>query len=387
MNRHRPTRSLVLTPEGLQGYLKEIYYDPNHPAGYGGASAVYNAIKAEGRYHVTLKQIKNWLRAQDAYTLFKPARKHFKRPRIIISDKDQQWESDTLSMTYYRKENDNVGYILVCIDVFTRFLITRPLVSLKGNEVKKAFEDIFRFNQPPKSIRTDRGSEFVNREVKEYFSQKNINHFLTNNETKACHAERVIRTIRTRIGRLFKGQHNFDWLHHLSQVTDAYNSSKHRALPTSPLEAMCVLDKNYLWHHQYMRNDRATETGPNDKYEFDLGDRVRISYLQSKFHRAYDEHFSKEIYTVIERRMSQGFQRYKIKSWNNSPVDGEFYRVQLQKVDVDENTKYEIERILKRRTVGPKNDRRREVLVKWIGWDDSYSSWVLESDVVDLQAD
>ena len=126
------------TEKEMNDYLKSIYYDPEHAAGYTGAATVYKAVKSEGKYKITLKQIKSWLAAQDAYATFKPARKRFPRPKVIVSSKDQMWDCDCLSMKYHTSDNKGYGYILVCIDVFTRFLYTRPLVALQGVRVKEA---------------------------------------------------------------------------------------------------------------------------------------------------------------------------------------------------------------------------------------------------------
>ena len=373
------------TDTEMENYLKSIYYNSRHPAGFAGSVAVYNAVRAEGKHAISLKRIRKWLQKQEAYNTFRPALKRFPRPRLIVNDKDAQWEVDTLSMQGSRKFNNDYAFILVCIDVFTRHLITRPLKALRGGDVKAAFEDIFQFNEEPRTIRTDRGSEFVNAEMKAYFLSKKIHHFLTNNETKASHAERVIRTIRMRIGRLFKGKHSFDWLSRLAGITEAYNQSKHRSIGSSPLEAMCVTDKNMLWHRQYLRNDAATATGPNQPFQFDFGDRVKASYLSKSFDRAYDERWGKMIYTITGRKMSQGYQMYKLKNWQNESIDGWFYATELQVVEVDDDTQFEVERVIKRRTTGPRNARRREVLVKWLGWSDSYTSWIPESDLVQFE--
>ena len=51
---------------------------------------------------------------------------------------------------------------------------------------------------------------------------------------------------------------------------------------------------------------------------------------------------------------------------------------------VDKNTTYKVGKILKRRVVGPRNTRRREVFVDWVGWNSTYSSWIPENDLVSL---
>lgn len=276
----------------INDYLNSIYYDANHAAGYTGANTVYKAVKSEGQHKITLTRIKNWLASQDAYAVFKPARKTFKRPKVIVSYKDQMWDCDCLSMKYHKEDNHGYAYILVCIFVFTRFLYPQPLTALKGVIVKQAYQDIFSHNEEPASIRSDHGSEFVNQTMKEFFISRAIKHYLTSNEIKTSHGERVIQTLRMRIARMFRANNNFNWVDTLQDVTHGYNNSIHSALNSTPTDAMCATEKSELWHWQYKRNDKATKTGPNKRYIFEIGDRVRISYLRESFHRAYDHSWS-----------------------------------------------------------------------------------------------
>ena len=60
----------------------------------------------------------------------------------------------------------------------------------------------------------------------------------------------------------------------------------------SPLEAMSVTDKNLLWHCHYLQNDAPTKMGPNQPFQLQLGDRVKVSYLSKQFDRAYDERWN-----------------------------------------------------------------------------------------------
>lgn len=52
------------------------------------------------------------------------------------------------------------------------------------------------------------------------------------------------------------------------------------------------------------------------------------------------------------------------------PVDGSFYRDELQPIRENE---YRIERILKRRKTPEENE---ELFVNWLGWSAKYNSWI-----------
>ena len=48
------------------------YYDPKRVGSYGGVAALQRVVPAE-------RDVERWLSTQDAYTLHKPVRRHFKR--------------------------------------------------------------------------------------------------------------------------------------------------------------------------------------------------------------------------------------------------------------------------------------------------------------------
>ena len=94
------------------------------------------------------------------------------------------------------KNNKGVGYILVIIDIFSRFLWLRPLKTKTGLNAANAFEKVFLEGRRPKYLRTDKGQEFKARVVQEVFKRYNIRHFVTQNEVKANYAERVSLLIK-----------------------------------------------------------------------------------------------------------------------------------------------------------------------------------------------
>lgn len=365
-------------------YLRSLYYDTNKSAAYGTASSLYRAVRKDGKHRISHASVKEWLNDQNAYAFYRKASRRFPRERVVVSEKHQQWDCDTLSMGYYRKQNQDYAFILVCIDVFTRWLITRPLKTLKAAETRLAFQDILKTVQKPDSIRTDRGGEFVGSEMKKYLLSEGIKHVLTNNELKSSYAERVNRTLRSRIARLIRGTNRYDWLTHLEKLTEAYNYTKHRSIAVTPAAALCETSSYDLWQRQYLASD--SKTGKFDeKFALEVGDRVRASYLTGPFHRNHDENWTKEIFTVTHKRLSQGFQKYRLKSADDTSIEGEFYQEELLKTkDGGEHYEYEVDEILHRRTVGRGRNKRTDLFVSWVGWPKKYNKWVPENVLVDV---
>jgi transposase InsO family protein len=133
---------------------------------------------------------------QDTYTLHKPMRRHFKQNRVIVGGIDQQWQIDLADMPSMQKFNDGYRYLLVCIDVFSKYAWVIPLKDKMGPTLVKAFKVILTSGRKPEKIMTDQGTEFLNKHFRALMKEEDIELYNTYNETKASIVERLIRTLK-----------------------------------------------------------------------------------------------------------------------------------------------------------------------------------------------
>ena len=117
-------------------------------------------LKKEGKFNISRSKIKEWLMRQDTYTLHKPIRRNFKRNRVIVGGIDQQWQMDLADMKSMQKFNDGYRYLLVCIDVFSKYAWVVPLKNKTGPSLVEALKIILTSGRKPEKIITDQGTEF-----------------------------------------------------------------------------------------------------------------------------------------------------------------------------------------------------------------------------------
>jgi hypothetical protein len=356
----------------LDQYLNKIYFDPEHPASYSGPGKLYRVVKKVG-YHPTHEFIKQWVRDQEAYSIHKPARYKFPRQRIVPTDRDSQWDIDLTDMQDIKADNDDVSFLLIVIDLLSRFLWVRPLKSKSAKDVKEAFVDIFKGNRKPRMIRSDKGKEFDNRMLKHYLDGLNIKYFTTQNEGKANYAERVIKTLKSKIVRFITHNNTRRYIDKLPELVNSYNNTVHRSIGMPPAKVTRKLAKSLWW--KLYRPKKPLKIKP---YKLRVGDYVRISFLKNTFSREYDQRWSGELFTIVGRYRSQGIPLYVLKDYSGEEVEGSFYTEELQKIHPDDV--FKVEKILKKRTRGGK----KEVLVKWLRWPDKYNSWEPEENVQSL---
>ena len=81
-----------------------------------------NLFEAAKRQIASLNrnQVATWLANQEAYSLHKVLRKHFKRNKVIVGEVDTQWQAGLVDMQQFSKHCDAVKYILTLIDILSK---------------------------------------------------------------------------------------------------------------------------------------------------------------------------------------------------------------------------------------------------------------------------
>ena len=125
---------------------------------------------------------KNDWAQQLADELHKPIKRKFKTRRVIANGIDEIWSSDLVEMQQFSKWNKGYRYLLMTIDVFSKYGWIEPLKDKKGDTVTEAFKTIFKEGRKPKFLWTDKGSEFYNKHMQSLLDKHNITLYSTENE-------------------------------------------------------------------------------------------------------------------------------------------------------------------------------------------------------------
>ena len=82
---------------------------------------VEDADRGDRRLLDASNEAREFLRAQDAYTLHKPIRRKFPRRKTVSLGIDRIWQLDLADLTNISRYNDNYKFILTGIDFFSRY--------------------------------------------------------------------------------------------------------------------------------------------------------------------------------------------------------------------------------------------------------------------------
>ena len=305
--------------------------------------------------------------------LLKPKRNRFPRRRIFSPNVDSIWTMDLLDIHQLSRQNKNFRYILVVLDIFSRFAWARPLKDKTGVSVARALEDIMTTSgRKPYKIWSDRGTEFYNATVARLFERNDIRLYSTHNEPKASIAERFIRTLRGKIESNFILSQATVWYDILPELIREYNHSRHRSIGMSPEDATKPENYSKVFDHLYPKRGEPRYQARAGARSLQIGDKVRISIHKRLFEKGATANWSEEIFEIYDVEALKPTV-YRIKDLAGEEIDGIFYREQLQKTD---QSIYRIDRIARKRP------RTGEVLVKWSGYPDKFNSWIPETDVL-----
>lgn len=349
------------------------YYSPSDPGSFGGVSRLYRSLKQKGE-DVKYEDVRRLLKTQNTYTLHKDKRTRFPTNRIVVFKQDEQWEIDIADLSLFARENGGIRYLLTVIDVFTKYLWLYPLKTKKPDGVVAALKAIIDTGRKPDKIRSDNGTEFVNKKMHDFLSEQDISHLLTTNKTyKAATAERVQRTMKGRFFRYFTRVGSHKYIDVLDDFVRGYNNSYHRTIKMTPVQALTANQKLVFQNTYGVREYVDVVRNKESKPRLRAGDTVRIAYDRGVFDKGFWRTFSDTTATV-DKVIDRPRPMYLLKD-HDGEKKRRFYEQELQGIP---QPSYRIEKVLKRRV----KNGKPQFFVKFVGYPSSENQWVEELEQV-----
>lgn len=346
-----------------------VYYNVDSPSAFSGINRLKSAVPG-----ATQRSTKNWLMGQESYTLHKQARRRLKKDSIVVTGIDDQWSIDLADVSSLAHDNDGVKFLLVAIDSLSRFAWVVPLKDKTGNSIEKAFKTIFQKGRVPRNVRSDRGREFLNKQMSSLLKQNEITHHIANHRNKAAFSERFIRTIKSKIYRYLRATGSDRYIDVLPKLVLGYNNTVHSTTNTKPAD-VTHYNAEKLWRKLYKKIYESVERRkgnlpqPIKKPNFRKGDRVILAKEKGLFAKGYTTYWTRENFIVndiLSGSLNQPY-RYLIKDLEGNVIDGSFKSEELQRVREENRI---VRKVVKNRT---------RTGVEWRGWPKGMIQWIQPS--------
>jgi hypothetical protein len=290
--------------------IKHIYYDE-----FIGAISLNNLwlhIKNKTNFKITKKDLTKWYKEQEVNQIFQKMDKskyipiHAQLGLGVI-------QADILDLNQLNpKANKNYRYLLVIIDVKSRYVWTAPLKKKTPVEVLPLLKVV---RELIKSIRkdtgsdthftltTDDGSEFKGI-VDKYCKEEEIKRWFANpldsTKNRTYLVERMNRTILNLIKKPLEIKDSNKWIDIIDKVIEIYNNNMHSSIKQTPNDVLFDGKQPYFKLHE-----------EDDEDKFKIGDLVRILEDKKIFaKKTLSTNYSKEIYEIISKEQN----RYKVVS-------------------------------------------------------------------------
>lgn len=274
--------------------ILKTYRDYYYPS----ISKLYNILKKK----YTIQQIKDVISKEETYQLHNK-NTQFKnlQGNIVSFAENQFWNCDIIDLQNLYKTNKGNRYILIVVDIFTRYCYAEPLTNKNSDTVLNAFKVICnkKSNSYPDILISDNGSEFISNIFQKYLKDHQIIHktFPPGTHTTLGIIDRLCKTIKNNIFKYFTENETTTYIDVLDDIIQTYNLTPHTSLNgLSPYEAQDIEHKDML----RIMNQIKYNQNMNISDKLNIGDLVRKKLKKTTYDKGYKQQWSKRIYNVVE---------------------------------------------------------------------------------------
>lgn len=317
--------------------LKKIFYDPKQ--GLVNVKKLYDKIK-EKDINISLKDVKQFYENQTVNQIMRPIKKPKQFNSFRANYPREIYQMDIIVYNRYRYHN--YQYILVVIDIYSRYMEARPMTNRNFNTIMDNFKSIVDSMGLPEMIQCD--NEFNTNEFINYLKKNDISvRFSDPDEiNKNPIVERVNGTIARQLQKIRLTTNKYDWYNYLSDVVENYNNTIHSTVKNKPIDIFNGKAKNRQVYNY-------------EPIQFNKGDKVRIVKHKKIFDKGDEITHSTQVYMVqdikgnkIQLDNGELYKPYEIKKV------GDIIESQPINEPIKETPKIRIENDMKRNNI--KND-------------------------------
>ncbi len=309
------------TSDAALKILHENYENPGHVLAFAAPSTIYKYFNGE----LSMGKIKDYLSSSDVYTQHREVRKPKYQNPTFVRQLRELIQLDLATFDDMKRHNEGYAWMLVGIDCLSRKLFVELIKNKKSDTVLNAFklmhEKMGQGDPPPPAIKkivSDSGKELNNRIFKKYCKDNNINYYLPSRSAHATTVERAIRSLKGLIGKYMTSSGSLTFHHVLPQIVETYNTRPHRMVGDfSPRDIEA--DPRKLEIVKEINEEKWSKIPPK-KPQFQEQQLVRINKYEGSFHRAYQKHFSQELFKVYRVLTHMPIPLYMLVSLDDKEV-------------------------------------------------------------------
>lgn len=262
--------------------VNELYFNPKQ--GFISLTKLYEKVK-ENNIPVTYQQVKKFYESLAITQIMRPVRKSRKFNTIYALYPRDIYQMDII--VYDRYMYHNYKYILVVIDIYSRYVQAKAMTNREMPTIIKNFDEIMKDMGIPRKLQCD--NEFNKNEFNQVLIKDNIEvRFSDPDElNKNAIVERFNGTIATLLQKVRISLKQYDWYNYLKDIIYNYNHTIHSTTKHKPID---------IWNGKAYNMQKINIL----PITFKVGDKVRLVRTKHLFQKGDVMKYSKETYIVEE---------------------------------------------------------------------------------------
>ena len=206
-------------------------------------------------------------------------------------------------------QKKEIAYLLIILDIYTRYMWIIPLQTKHKKEMGEAFEEwikdmYLKFKKKLENLTSDQ--EFDNKVFNDLAQRYGYRQWFADKgeKNRTGVVERSIRSVRRLIALHMSNNNTAEYVSALPRILREYNHRIHSAHNQKP--------------YDILHGNNNPEWAP-DKFVWDIrnGSRVRIRLNRRKFAKSNEPYWSAEVYEVVDREKF----RYRLRDSDGNILD------------------------------------------------------------------
>ena len=350
-----------LTTNHLKILNKEFYENLN----FFGRDKLFNILRNKyGDGSPSRRQVADFLKNQEVNQLYSPSKGTAKTFKSSMTTPNKILAMDLVNMEKFQVRG--YKYLFNAIDMSTRFNYSVALKNKTDAEVLNGFKKIYNVAKP-KAIRSDNGSEFINKKFTDYLEKNGIKQILAEAGKPQSNGmiERANATIKEFIQKSIEINPKFDWAKSLDKLIENINNSNHRITGFTPNEIQTAFknDDNVILDSAHDKELKIKKKNIS-KEVFDKGDLVRRHQPSDKTRQVW----SNEIYEI--ERVYKPKKSYSVYEYKLEGLPDRFKEEELLKIVGEPQNKIQkVQKFVISKLIKPViKDNKEYYEVQWKGY-------------------
>ena len=353
-----------LTINHLKILNKEFYENLN----FFGRDKLFNILRNKyGDGSPSRRQVADFLKNQEVNQLYAPSKGTAKTFKSSMTTPNKILAMDLVNMEKFQVRG--YKYLFNAIDMSTRFNYSVALKNKTDAEVLNGFKKIYNVAKP-KAIRSDNGSEFINKKFTDYLEKNGIKQILAEAGKPQSNGliEHANATIKELIQKSLEINPKFDWIKNLDKLIENINNSNHRITGFTPNEIQTAFknDDNVILDSARDK-ELKIKKGNISKEVYEKGDLVRLHQPSDKTRQVW----SNEIYEI--ERVYKPKKPYSVYEYKVEGLKDRFKEEELLKIIGEPQNKIQkVQKFVISKLVKPViKDNKEYYEVQWKGYRDT----------------